>query len=133
MKELQQYDGNQVVSWDKCDWRPREVAAPAKVLKLSEAMRIGAKMLPYQGTQWEACSPCALYTAAVGAGYRGFPEDGACSDWVQRRWPFLVPPHPLGEGVERNLLIAVEAKNGFGGLVEMPREQIADWLESHGF
>lgn len=132
------YDGNQVIGWDKCDWKPKEVTEPKRTLKLSGAIRIGAKLRP-QAKQYlfENGKSCAL-----GAAYEvvyGYPGDGVlsfpsshsgmdpkdCAEWLGNRLSRAFPEiRRLPGGVQD-----VWEKNDHG----WTREQIADWLESQGY
>ena len=98
--------------------------APAKVLKLSEAMRIGATLRPkgridlfYDGKS------CALGAAFEGATGRTCN----CNNYDAVRDVFPVLKKNYGRG---NLMKEIYDRNDNLGYT---REQIADWLESQGY
>lgn len=125
MKEIQKYDGNQVVSWDKCDWKPKEVAAPAKVLKLSEAIRVGHSMIKESRDCYlnDGCG-CALGAALVTRGHRSQDEPG------------LNGGYDVVRNISQNFNVPMEtvrdiSTRHFTGA--MNRLQLADWLEKQGY
>ena len=92
---------------------------PAKVLKLSEAIRIGAKIRP-QGVGpncWARGQSCALMAA-----YEGF---------------FGVPAQRLGERLymwaSDIVGLAIQKEIWMRNDQGQTREQIADWLEGQGY
>lgn len=92
-------------------------------LKLSEAIRIGAKMKPKQGAcYWsrDEDSCCALGAAAFGAGWTGYGEIGMVAFIASH---FQIPCDIENEIHWRNVM------RGDG----WTREKIADWLESQGY
>jgi hypothetical protein len=105
----------------------KEVAkfeTPAKTLKLSEAMRIGARIRP----QCTGCFFSEGRSCAIGAAYEartGRMVAYPASDPVQREFPELFD-HP---GHFSELGVAIYRRNDRGDT----REQIADWLESKGY
>ena len=98
--------------------------APAKTLKLSEAIRIGARMAgPYMGDYFdEAGNACALGAAVLATvGKKHFESWGGREAYNFFRKEF---------GVDGFVLGSVASKNDSG---RYSREQIADWLESQGY
>lgn len=91
--------------------------APAKTLKLSEAIRIGAKLLP----QGAGCFYLGGKTCAIGAAFHAVHGYPSCSQDVVDYAMHL----PLGTG----LLMQIYCRNDAG----FSRESIADWLESQGY
>jgi hypothetical protein len=103
--------------------------APAKTLKLSEAVRKSMALFPVQGASWDARSPCALCGAAYAVGYDD--SMGSIIEFVRRMWPLLDSkagiPNTLRFEIERrNIMRRLEGNNGEN------RPQIADWLEAQG-
>lgn len=98
--------------------------APAKVLKLSEAMRIGAGIRPQ--------TKCDLFnehgSCALGAAYEG-ATGSRCYPWqyslVTNAFPSLGDP----SGKLNRLGREIFRRNDDGDT----RETIADWLESQGY
>ena len=95
---------------------------PAKVLKLSEAIRIGAKLRSQcTGRMFARGGSCAL-----GAAYEavfGYPGENVAEGAIKKiREHFSIPYFDLVTevGIERN-------DAGWS------REQIADWLEGQGY
>lgn len=95
--------------------------APAKVLKLSEAMRIGAKIRPQTKHFWhkdgKSCALGAAYEAMAGrpsSSGTDFRDHKKMNEW------FPCMPSMQTKIHERN--------DDLG----WTREQIADWLESQG-
>jgi hypothetical protein len=109
--------------------------APAKTLKLSEAIRIGARIRPKCTSalfdEGRSCALGAAYEAVYGYpgdGHYGFPAmDGRLGlrfgEALSRAFPALYDS-------QRYLLHEVFAHNDFH---EWTREQIADWLEAQGY
>lgn len=121
------YDGNKVVAWSECDWKPRELAVPnVKPTKLSEAIRIGAKIRPQIGPEG-LCGPfsrggsCALGAAYEGLGYEYSPDAGT-SMVIS-----ILDKHGMPASKFASEIIT---RNDFS---HYSREQIADWLEAQGF
>lgn len=93
--------------------------APAKVLKLSEAMRIGAMRHPQNmNALYEAGKTCALGAVAVGRGW--MPTDSIPDEVITRY---------LGDVYNTPLWYEIGAKRNDIGWT---REHIADWLEAQG-
>lgn len=120
--EKTKYDGNQVIAWDKCDWMPKELQAPVRkgTLKLSEAIRIGARMRP-QGrsgawAQYHEGTSCALMAAheAITGEYTGETNYWGTAEQLA--------PHTIIEKVWR-----------LNDTERWSRERIANWLESEGY
>lgn len=115
--EKTKYDGNKVVAWSECDWKPRKP-------KLSEAIRIGAKMLPpskpgartYFQDGCRACALGAAWYALTGQ----IERDGVL---IGERICRLVGIDPLVR----------EKASEFFETGAMTREQVADWLEAQGY
>jgi len=105
----------------------RYLEAPAKVMKLSEAIRIGARMRP-QG--FADLFDMAGNSCALGAAYEG-ATGKTCSPHeyskVIQEFPFL------GCGATgRNLSDLAKTIYRMNDR-QVKREQIADWLESEGY
>ncbi len=102
-----------------------------KVLKLSEAIRIGARLRPQtRGTLYFNGATCALgaaYEAAIGplTGYVHQELGQSYYDKLLALWPIL------GEGRALSLLGERIVLNN--DRYEFSREEIADWLEAQGF
>ena len=103
--------------------------APAKVLKLSEAMRIGAKIRPQaKGRLFDAGASCALGAAYEGA-FGAPPAEVWGKDYndagnaLTDCWMRLMDRYP-------GQTAGIFTKNDFLG---MSREEIADWLEAQGY
>jgi hypothetical protein len=96
--------------------RPQGEQHKVGTLKLSEAIRIGAKLRPQcRGNYFEDGKSCVLGAAWEGAGF----DDEAPYDYMyQVLWKF---------GINR-LASLIASKNDAGE----SRESIADWLESQG-
>jgi len=100
--------------------------APAKVLKLSEAIRVGCQIRKRQcrlaffreGAGYERSS-CAL--GAAWEGWGGSEEDTPATD---------TDDAPKAFGVPRHVLMRITYMNDFQNY---SREQIADWLEAQGY
>lgn len=104
--------------------------APAKILKLSEAMRIGARLRP-QGfveyfTGGGSCAIGAAYEAVTGR--TDYNSDDAPE--VSEVFPQLAQPFPGSDYKDDTLEDAIWEKNDID---YWSREKIADWLESHGY
>jgi hypothetical protein len=99
---------------------------PAKVMKLSQAIRIGAEFVQEQRHLFllDGCG-CALGTAMYAMGMRHMHE-GREND---KDWNYF--PNKTAEtfGISKGLAIQISSKHFRG---EMNRLQIADWLESQG-
>lgn len=92
--------------------------APAKTMKFSEAVRIGAKLRP-QAFDWSSVESCVLMAAYEGH-YGHMPKNWT----VVNRFldeVYKIPDDISGEAMQRN-------DND-----RWTRERIADWLESQGF
>jgi hypothetical protein len=100
--------------------RELEKSAKQAGMKLSAAIRIGAKLRPQcrSGQYFSAGASCAM-----GAAYEaieGRVTDGGLLAWIEGHWPTL--GHDLiGQAMDRNDVLG------------HTREQIADWLESIGY
>ncbi len=102
--------------------------APAKTLRLSEAIRIGASMRPQ--TKPGECGPfsrghsCALGAAyeAIGGQYSGTMSTTPVCDALAALGMFGTR--------EDELVGSIIIKNDHGGWT---RERIADWLEAQGY
>lgn len=102
----------------------RYLEVPAKVLKLSEAIRIGSRMRPksVRGffVKGRTCAIGAAFEAAMGRPPQGALDDSQMHEFM-KMFP-AVQAFALGtEIVERN-----DCRN-------QSREEIADWLESKGY
>ncbi len=100
--------------------------APAKVLKLSDAIRVGAALRPQcTGDLFRSGRSCAL-----GAAYEGATGE-VCGHYdyglVTKRFPILKGKG--GDGSLNKLGTAIFDRNDSG----MSRESIADWLEAQGY
>lgn len=98
--------------------------APTRTLKLSEAIRIGAKALSEHYTWYlrvdERRCGCAVGTAAYGLGMRdNVHHFGKMAEYIGMRIP----------GITFEFLKRVEEEHVSR---RMDRLQIADWLEAHG-
>ena len=96
---------------------------PAKVLKLSEAIRIGAKIRPKcTGTFFREGRSCALGAAMEALGIASTDQQWMVYETVAPRL-----------GIPIHLAHAIGARNdGWNGRAHT-REQIADWLEGQGY
>lgn len=111
--------------------------APAKTLKLSEAIRIGASLRGQCFQQWyEQGRSCALGAAAEAI----FGECKLDGDGLVRYFPELETvflPSPVG--INRSLADGEESDKLIDHIVllndemEWKREAIADWLEAVGY
>jgi hypothetical protein len=96
-------------------------------LKLSDAMRIGAKLRP-QSTSggFAKGTTCAIVAAAEGLGF----DLGASPPSVTAAaWDFLKSRGVVDEPYHATLAATIISHNDFD---EWTREQIADWLEAQG-
>lgn len=106
--------------------------APAKVLKLSEAIRIGARIRPQCFGKFfrdgESCALGAAYEAGIGRAleYGGFPE---CFSDLERKFPMIHELVPSVRGGVDRLYMEIAARND----QKESRESIADWLEAQGY
>lgn len=95
-----------------------EVVAPARVLRLSEAIRIGARIRPQcAGQFFDGDASCAIGAALEAV----FGTNNYYADHVQapdRVWPEV-----------RDLWSRIYDMNDSG----KTREEIADWLECEGY
>lgn len=102
------------------DTEARPAGEPAKVgtLKLSEAMRIGARLRPQQfcSPRVQSIGSCAL--AAASEAVTGSIEH-YCERWARRVY-----------GISEEISNEIWHRNDN---LKMPREEIADWLESQGY
>lgn len=117
------YDGNQKVQWADVGWMPKEAQAPAKVLKLSEAIRIGGGQLRearYDYLNGTGCG-CALAMAAVGYGV------GKPFEYQNFHETFRLVSERSGQSIP--FLREMENKHLNK---EMSALDIADWLEGQG-
>lgn len=91
--------------------------APAKVLKLSEAIRIGAKIRPqnHHGLLYDGYGTCALGSAAEARGWN-------LSMRINVQKAFLTD-------VGVDLWNQIGQRNDTGST----REEIADWLQAQGY
>lgn len=96
--------------------------APAKIEKLSEAIRIGHFMIPEtrQSYLQDGCA-CALGAAAYAMGYRD--QSGEGNDLV----PHVIPT--MFKDVSLRLVREISNLHYNG---KMNRLEIADWLEGRG-
>lgn len=96
--------------------------AKVVTIKLSEAMRIGAKMHP-QGMSYfdrEEGTTCALGAAAFGAGWQQSSDEGMCS-FLKRTFDI-----PLWAELQ------IHGMNVMRHKPEGTYAAIADWLEAQG-
>ena len=95
--------------------------APAKITKLSEAIRIGAKARHQCQTYFYANGGSCALGAAIEAVY-GYPGDGEPPRAMSFHFmeSFGVPSHMRNQIADRNDSGAT-------------REEIADWLEAQGY
>ena len=95
--------------------------APAKTLKLSEAIRIGAAMRPECVGCWsDGNGTCALGAAAEAVGVPYWQLKDHQNWWEKLR---------VATGVKSDILFQTFAKHD-----ELrDRWQVADWLEAHGY
>lgn len=96
--------------------------APAKVLKLSEAIRIGCAFVT-EGRLFSGCAIGTGYQALTGKdlseAWREVKYEGDCVDLVAEA--FGIPKDIAGTASYNHYTDA------------MSREQVADWLESKGY
>lgn len=98
--------------------------SPVKTLKLSEAMRIGARLRPQcRGDLFDSVGSCAL-----GAAYEGMTgkTDAFFHSDVSDLFPQILGVNGDLNEIGREVL---EKNDGDG----WTREQIADWLEAQGY
>lgn len=132
---LKQYDGNQITSWDKCDWRPKETEKQKDVkLKFSEAIRIGL--------QYATPDPRAIFltdgkgrACLIGLGvvghFRDFDKAASARYETCGAWGLVEEIFGINRENEEGLpLRLAEADFMFG---RKSAEQCADWLESQGY
>jgi hypothetical protein len=105
-----------------------EIHAPAKVLKLSEALRLGAKIRP-QSTHGGFLDgrSCAIVAAAEGAGLDvvGHPSKFRITEAA---WGYLFERGIVDQRYDGSVLSGeILDRND-----RQTREQIADWLEQQG-
>lgn len=114
------YDGNTVVSWDKCDWKPKEVLAPQRVRKLSEAIRFGGSVIAEANSYLDG-QPCGCAIAMAGVGYGMDPNIWHSSTALFKR---------VGDksGHSHEFLKTVERRHCQGEKAA----SIAAWLEAQG-
>ncbi len=94
---------------------PKDDVIPTK-LKLSEAIRIGARLRPQcTRTYWHNGGTCAIGAALEATGFPVFRSTQGICEHIERHWPTA----PTGDIYRRN----------DGG---ESRESIADWLEAQG-
>lgn len=94
--------------------------APEKVMKLSEAIRIGAKIRPQcVMAYFNGGASCALGSAYEAISGKNWLDDTP-SNWEFFSGRFNVP---------ESLLLQISLLNDRG----TTREQIADWLEGQGY
>jgi len=96
--------------------------APVRTLKLSEAMRIGARLRPKcRLKMFHEGASCALGAAWEGMGFDPNEDPGTHSSF-----------RDIGErlGISEGLARTITGKNDSEC---MTREQIADWLEAQGY
>lgn len=101
-----------------------DVVAPSK-MKLSEAIRIGARLRPQcRGRLYRDDGSCAIGAAFEGAGWKPEVEkyeakEGASPwHWLEERF-----------GADHSIIDRIWRKNDLWG---ESRESIADWLEAQG-
>lgn len=108
--------------------------APAKVLKLSEAMRIGAAVIP-EAHSWCGCAIATAYYAITG---RDFSQKASeymvldapfVSTTGYRRYKGVAWRFAEEFGFDPEITKKAESSHNLG----MTRLQIADWLESQGY
>lgn len=114
------------------DEKQQGEGVPVKVgtLKLSEAMRVGARLRPQAFVNYftggGSCAIGAAYEAATGrSDYES--DDAPDADEV---FPQLAKIFPGSEYEGDSLEDAIWEKNDID---QWSREKIADWLESHGY
>lgn len=101
--------------------------APAKLLKLSEAIRIGASMREQcKGQFFKEGKSCALGAALDAIGMKAFAE--AYHSKHGGIWPWDKVETSFGEGIHSKLTTEIAKRNDHGE----SRESIADWLEAQG-
>ncbi len=94
-------------------------------LKLSEAIRIGARMRPQcTGTFFSVGKSCAIGAAMDALGLKRFSEEYKDKNVC---WPYNDAAKRFG--VSLSMMEEIYGKNDSG----QSREQIADWLESIGY
>lgn len=94
--------------------------APAKITKLSQAIRAGAKLRPQRtGAYFHEGKSCAL-----GAAYEGMY--GYIDDTTAMIATWVVQHFRLRESLVQEVIIRNDK-------MLHTREQIADWLEAHGW
>lgn len=102
--------------------------APAKTLKLSEAIRVGARLRPQcRASFFNGFGSCALGAAMEALLNRPTDRD-ADYVWLCDHFPELKKQIRTHRAWELGCEI-VERNDGVG----YTREQIADWLEAHGY
>ncbi len=112
--------------------------APAKTLKLSEAIRIGAKLRPqHHGALFAHGASCAMGAAYEARFGTPGPEAWLCPlmtgcpheemiQSMEAEWPFLLRGNG-GTGLFGEITSLNDSPSR-----GMTREQIADWLEAQG-
>lgn len=128
------YDGNQIVSWDKCDWKPQEVIAPKRSMTLSDAILFGCQITgatkdlgdhveAWKKYEGERCFTCVIGAAWVGSGrdinHLYSAKETIGSDWMSKA--FNVPP-----SICTDTHIRYEYR-------KESRESIAAWLKGQGY
>lgn len=98
--------------------------APSKLLKPSDAMRLGCKLTPAGHLYYDGVGrTCAVCAAAVGAGYTRKMHTGG-SEPVYRYLKEAFPNVPLKIWDKAEDIYMTRTKT---------REEVADWLESKGY
>lgn len=102
--------------------------APAKITKLSEAIRIGAKLRPqgmgFYFSEGRSCALGAAYEAVTGK----YHEAGAGTD-IPNMVDWFSEKFDMGPSLGSRI---VDMNDGNHGQIQRTREQVADWLESQG-
>ena len=127
MHKVNAYDGNQIVSWDKCDWKP-QIEQPKRTMKLSEAIRAGHDLIDeyHEGFLQEAlegrCKGCAIGAAWVALGKSVQERNKYCGNE-------LIGILSSITGTPHDVLSQVSHRHHRGE----KRLSIASWLEAQGY